>query len=155
SYFRPPRRGPARGSPARRVTIYILFPRCRRGVPTLDARLVEVGTGHVVAADRIGAEQLALALEERTPAVGTDSLRPRRLVIARARFAGKPCGRRRPERSARRHGFFPPAAGDTAPAGVTVGSGPVFRTSPAGVRRTEIGVLSGVGTTWAEPSAVA
>src|SRR5262249_14305041 len=85
-------------------------------------------------------EELALSLDQVGAAVRADALESGRLVAPPA--AVGPVRYKVRYRAVRDHRVGPPSG-----AGVTVGSGPLFRTSPAGVRRASTGGVSGVGTT--------
>ncbi len=126
---------------------------------------VKVGAAQVVAAGAVRAEQLALLLEERGPAVRADPRglgRSRRARLGRGVSNGLGGSRKlhepmmlSPARSAKR--YFGEGDGDGDGLGVVGGAGVVpesiLRTRPAGVRSTSMGVVSGVGGAGAGASA--
>ncbi len=106
--------------------------------------LVEIRAGHEVAARRIGAEELALALEEDCATGRTEPLGMGFPGIAR-RGSGNLVGL---GRCLGLHGtgFAGSAGVEGEGTGVmAAGVSTSFRTSPAGVRSGSIGVVSGVG----------
>lgn len=110
--------------------------------------LVEVRAGHVIAAGRVRADELALALEQDPAAVWTDALGMtlpgrRRRRMRDSGFFGLAAIRRFGFHEA---GLTGSAAAEGVGAGVTAaGVSASFKARPAGVRRSPMGVLSGVG----------
>src|ERR1700737_221188 len=113
---------------------------------TTSGHLIKIRAGHVIAAGRVGTEELALSLDQGGAAVGTHALGTRGFFASGSQQAS---GMRLSGRGFGGCAHRPGVVTSVAPsgAGVPVGSGPVFSTRPAGVRRASTGVVSGVGTT--------